>query len=79
MEVIVQVALLFLFIQFLVVMTIMTVALLLAREEVAGLGRAPGHRSLRRSFAAFIHLPGRVVRYAARRLNAAHGLRPDRQ
>jgi hypothetical protein len=75
MEVIIRIALMFFFIQFLVVMTIMTVALLLARPEVPMLGREPGHNALRRSFALVIHLPSRVLRSVVRLVQSMHALR----
>ena len=59
--VIIQIALMFFFIQFLVVLTIMIVALLLARPEIPVWGREHGHDALRRSFAFVIHLPRRVL------------------
>lgn len=74
MEVIIRIALMFFFIQFLVVTTIMTVALLLARLEVPALGREPGHETLRRSFAFVIHLPSRALRSVVRRLHSMHSL-----
>lgn len=42
MGLVIRVALMFFFIQFLVVMSIMTVALLLARREISTLGVSPG-------------------------------------
>jgi hypothetical protein len=75
MEVIIQMALMFFFIQFLVVSTIMIVALLLARPEVPALGRELGHGGLRRGFASVIHIPGRVRRSVARWVHSAHSLR----
>lgn len=62
MEAIIRIALMFFFIQFLVVMTMMTVALLLARPEVPVLGRESGLGAISRSFAFVIHLPAQVLR-----------------
>ncbi|MGA3328580.1 MAG: hypothetical protein ABSF45_29375 [Terriglobia bacterium] len=75
MEVIIRIALMFFFIQFLVVMTIMIVALLLARPEIPLWGREPGHDALRRGFAFVIHLPIRVFRSAERLVHSMHSLR----
>jgi uncharacterized membrane protein (UPF0182 family) len=75
MEVIIRIALMFFFIQFLVVMTIMIGALLLVRPEVPVWGREPGHDALRRSLAFVIHLPSRVLRSAARLVHSMHSLR----
>jgi hypothetical protein len=72
MEVIIQVALMLFFIQFLVVVTIMVVALLLARPEVPVFGREPSHEALKRSYALVIHLPGRVIRSVARVVHSVH-------
>jgi hypothetical protein len=66
MEVIIGIALTFFFIQFLVVMTFMIVALLLARPEDPVWGREAGHNTLRRSFALVIHLPSRVLHSVVR-------------
>ena len=65
----------FFFIQFLVVMTLMTVALLLARPEILTLGGESWHEALRRSFALVIHLPARVLRSVARLVHSVHFLR----
>jgi uncharacterized membrane protein (UPF0182 family) len=75
MEFIIRIALMFFFIQFLVVMAIMTVALLLARPEVPLLGRQTGREALRRNFALVIHLPRRVLHSAARLVHSVHSLR----
>jgi hypothetical protein len=75
MEVIIRIALIFFFIQFLVVMTIMTVALLLARPEVPALGREIRHQAISRSYAFVIHLPSRVYRSVARLVHFAHSVR----
>ena len=70
MEVVIRIALLFFFIQFVVVMTIMSVALLLARPEMQLLDGEPGHNGLRRTFAIVTHLPSRALRSAARLLHS---------
>jgi hypothetical protein len=75
---IIRIALMFFFIQFLVVLTIVIAALLLARPEAPVWGREPGHDALRRSFAFAIHLPSRLLRSLLRRspsmdsLHSAH-------
>jgi hypothetical protein len=61
-EVVVRIALLFFLIQFLVVMTIMIAALLLARPDVPVLGRESGRAAIRRSHAFVIRLPSYVLR-----------------
>ena len=66
MEVVIRIALLFFFIQFVVVMTIMSVALLLARPEMQLLAGEPGYNGQRRTFALVTHLPSRAFRSAAR-------------
>jgi hypothetical protein len=75
MEVIIRMVLMFFFIQFLVVMTIMTVALLLARPEVPALGRELGYGALKRRFARAVHFPSRVRRSVVRLVHTAHSLR----
>jgi hypothetical protein len=75
MEVIIQIGLMFFFIQFLVVVTIMVVALLVAQPEVPISGREPGHDALRRSFAYTIHLPGRFFRSVVRLIHHMHFVR----
>jgi len=60
MEVVVRVALMFFFIQFVVVMTIMSVALLLARPEVPTLGRQIGRAARICSLGFIVRLSGRV-------------------
>ena len=59
-------ALMFFVIQFLVVLTIMVVALLLARPEVPLLGRESGPEALLRSFAFMVGLPRRTYVWVAR-------------
>ena len=72
MEVVIQIALMFFFIQFLVVMTIMSVALLLERPDAPILGRTLGHAALSRSFAFVSNLPSRVQGSVVR---LAHSMR----
>ena len=74
MEVVIRVALMFFLVQFLVVLTIMIVALLLARPEVPMCGRESGQDALRRIFAFIIHLPSRIVRSLVRRARSMHSL-----
>lgn len=66
MEVIIRVILMFLFIQFLIVMTIMAVALISARQDVPVLGQEPGQEIHEPGFALVVQLPGRVLRSLAR-------------
>jgi hypothetical protein len=70
MEVIIRIALMFFFIQFLVVMTIMTVAILSARPAVPVLGREPGQEAVRRSLQFVTRLPNRVLRSAIRLMHS---------
>jgi hypothetical protein len=72
MEAIVRVALMLFFVQFVVVMGIMIVALLMARPYVATLGRESGYNTLRRSCGFVIRLPSRVLRSASRRAHSSH-------
>ena len=72
MEVVIQVALMFFFIQFAVVMTIMVVAMLVARPEVPVLGRESGHDAIKRSFAFVVHMPGRAFRSVVRVMHHIH-------
>jgi len=70
MLVIIQIALIFFLVQFLVVLAIMIVALLLARPEIPVWGRETGHDALQRSFKYVIHLPGRVLRSLVHRAHS---------
>ena len=72
MELVIRIALMFFFIQFLVVMTIITVALLLAMPEVPMWGRELGPAWLKRSVAMARHLPSRGFRSVVRRVQSAH-------
>ena len=72
MEVIIRIALMFFFIQFLVVVTIMVVALLLARPEVPVFGCETGRVGLKRSYAFIIHLPSRLLHSVVRLTHSAN-------
>ena len=69
MEVILRIVLMFIFVQFIVVMTIMSVALLVVRPEHPVFGGEPGCQTLRRSFDFVVHLPSRVRRSVVRLAN----------
>jgi len=56
-ELVIRIALMFLFIQFLVVITIMTVGILLARAEVPVCEFEGGHAGPKRLAASALHLP----------------------
>jgi len=75
MEIIIRIALVFFVIQFMVVMTIMIAALLLARVEVPILGGGAGHPALTHSFAYVIHLPSRILHSVVRLVQSAHSFR----
>jgi hypothetical protein len=64
MEFIIRMTLMFFFVQFLVVSTIMVVALLLARTE--GVVSQPGPNVLSRSFVSVANWPSRIVRSVVR-------------
>lgn len=66
MGLVIRVALMFFFIQFLVVMSIMTVALLLARREISTLGGESGLDALRSDQTVAVHRQGRVLRSVLR-------------
>ena len=70
MEVVIRVVLMFFLIQFLVVLTLLTVALLLARPEVPLWDRKPRHDSLRRSSPFVIHLLVPLGRWLGRLLHS---------
>jgi hypothetical protein len=70
-ETIIRIALMFFFIQFLVMISVMFVSMFMARREVPVLGPPP--HSLRRSLAFAVHLPGRAVRSLARAMHVWHG------
>ncbi|MGA3165801.1 MAG: hypothetical protein ABSF14_06745 [Terriglobia bacterium] len=72
MNFIIQIALTFFLIQFLVVLTIMVVALLIAQPEVPLLGLGSGREALARSFTFVVGLPGRMLRAAARLVRLVH-------
>jgi hypothetical protein len=58
-DVIVRIALVFFLIQFLVILTVMLVALLRAQPEVPLLDRESTQQALRQSLAVIVGLPGR--------------------
>ena len=62
MEFVIRVAVVFVLIQFLVVMSIMIVTLLLAQREVSTRGRESGQDAPRPDRPVFIHQPNRVHR-----------------
>ncbi len=72
MGVIIRVILMFVFIQFVVLITVMAVSLLLVRHEVPVLGREPGQETRGQSFAFVIHLPRRVLRSVVRLAQSMH-------
>ena len=74
METVIRVVLMFFLIQFLVVLTLLIVALLLARPEVPLWDRKLGHDPLRRSFTSVIHLLSRLGRWLWRLLHSLHPL-----
>jgi len=65
MEIVVRMILLFIFIQFLVVVTIMSVAILLARPEYPMFGDM-GHEALGRTLGFVIHAPVGTFRSSLR-------------
>ena len=69
MELIIRIILMFILVHFLVVMSIMVLALLLARPEVPVLGREPNREALARSYAFMLRLPSRTVRSVVRLVN----------
>lgn len=71
MEVIIRIALMFFFIQFLVMISVMFVSMFMARPKVPMLGLPP--HTVRRSLAFAVDLPGRAVRSLARVLHVRHG------
>jgi hypothetical protein len=72
MEVVIRIVLLFFFVQFVVVMTIMSVALLMARPEVPVWGVKPGRSTIKRVGAFVLHLPSRALRAAIRLAQSMH-------
>jgi len=72
MELVIRIALMFCFIQFLVIVTIMTVTLLMARPGVPVWSREPGRAAFVRAVAFAIHLPGRGFRSVVRRVQSTH-------
>jgi hypothetical protein len=72
MELVIRILLMYFFIQFLVVVNIMAVALLRAMPEVPIWGREPGTARLWRFVALAFHLPSRGFRSVVRRVQAMH-------
>ncbi|MGO8819198.1 MAG: hypothetical protein ACLQVG_31550 [Terriglobia bacterium] len=72
MEVVIRVALMFFFIQFLVVMSIMTVALLIARMEVSTPGRDSVQDALRPDHPVAIQMPSRIFHSMVRLMHSLH-------
>ena len=72
MELVIRIALMFFFIQFLVVVTVMAVALLLAMPEVPIVGSELDIAWLKRSVVLALHLPSRGFRSVARRVQSTH-------
>ena len=77
MEDITRIALMLFFIQFLVVTTIMIVALVLARPEVLVLGRESGLGAISRCIAFAIHLPSQIFRSVVRLMHFRRFLHTD--
>jgi hypothetical protein len=72
MNFIIQITLAFFLIQFLLVLTIMVVALLIAQPEVPLFGLGSGRGALSRSFIFVVALPGRMLRMSARLVRLVH-------
>lgn len=66
METIIQTVLLFFFVQFLVVVTIMSVALLLTKPEVLLPGREPTGNNMNQRLAFILQAPNRILQAAVR-------------
>ena len=77
MELVIRIALMFFFIQFLVVVTVMTVVLLLAMPEVPVWGSELGPAWLKRSVAMARHLSSRGFRSFTRWMQSTHLHRVD--
>ena len=69
MEVVIRIGLMFFFIQFLVITTVMSVAMLLARPEAPVLAQEPGRAVLKRWIARMLHLPARGFGAVKRRVH----------
>ena len=74
MVVVIRIALMFFFIQFSVILTILIAALLLARPEAPVWGRELGHDALWQCFAFVIYLSRRVFRFLVRWVHFTHSL-----
>jgi hypothetical protein len=72
MELVIRIALMFFFIQFVVIVTLMSMTLLMVRPGIPIWGREPGRAVLVRSVAFAIHLPGRGFRSVVRRVKSVH-------
>jgi hypothetical protein len=72
MELVIRIALMFFFIQFLVVVTVMSAALLLARSEVSGWSGDPGRNVITRGAIFTIHLPARGFRSIVRMVQSMY-------
>jgi hypothetical protein len=75
MEVVIRIALMFFFVQFLVITTLMVIALLMARPEVPTLGREPWQDTLKRILRYTIHIPSRIFRSLLRLMHHMHSMR----
>lgn len=67
-----RISLMLFFVQFVVIMAIMIVALLMARREASTPGRGSALDPARRRWGFVIRLPSRVLRYALRRAHSIH-------
>ena len=72
MELVIRIALMFFFIQFLVIVAIMAVTLLVTRPGIPVWGREPGNAGIMQAVAVAIHSPVRRLRSALRRVQSMH-------
>lgn len=72
MEVIIRVILMFFFIQFLVVVTIMAVALIAARQDIPVWGREPRQETRGPNVPFVLHLRSRILRFVVRLVQSMH-------
>jgi hypothetical protein len=70
MELVIRIGLMFFFLQFLVITTVMSVAMLMARPETPVQAREPGRAVLKRWIAATLHLPARGFGAVRRRVHS---------
>lgn len=75
MEVVIRIALMFFFVQFLVITTVMVIALLSARPEVPTLGRVACQDALKRILRYTLHIPSRIFRSLLRLMHHMHSMR----